>query len=76
MAKYFQSILKIVVTFTILNIGNFKSDDLKIDYVLENFSEIRESGADLIYIILHENHHVSKLNLYFKYAKRWSNFYK
>ena len=49
-----------------------KSDDLKIDYVLENFSEIRESGADLIYIdSYHENHHVSKLlNLYFKYAKK------
>ena len=39
-----------------------KSDDLKIDYVLENFSEIKESGADLIYIdSYHENHHVSKL---------------
>ena len=49
-----------------------KSDDLKIDYVLNNFQEIKNSGVDLIYIdSYHENFHVSKLlNLYFKYVKK------
>ena len=49
-----------------------KSDDLKIDYVLNNFQEIKNSGVDLIYIdSYHENFHVSKLlNLYCKYVKK------
>ena len=49
-----------------------KSDDLKIDYILQSFPEIKENGADLIYIdSYHENFHVSKLlNLYFKYTKK------
>ena len=49
-----------------------KSDDLNIEYVLNNFTEIKKSGVDLIYIdSYHENFHVSKLlNLYFKYVKK------
>ena len=49
-----------------------KSDDLEINYVLENFPEIKEKGADLIFIdSYHENSHVTKLlKKYFKYVKK------
>ena len=49
-----------------------KSDDLKIDYVLENFPEIEKNGVDLIYIdSYHEDSHVAKLlQKYFKYVKK------
>ena len=49
-----------------------KSDDLNIEYVLNNFTEIKKSGVDLIYIdSYHENFHVSKLlTIYFKYVKK------
>ena len=49
-----------------------KSDDLKIYHVLNKFVEIKENGADLIYIdSYHENFHVIKLlNLYFEYVKK------
>ena len=49
-----------------------KSNDLKINYVLDEFKEIKNIGVDLIYIdSYHENFHVNKLlNLYFKYLKK------
>ncbi len=49
-----------------------KSNDLDRDYILKNFDEIKEKGADLIYIdSYHENFHVTKLlNLWFKYLKK------
>jgi predicted O-methyltransferase YrrM len=49
-----------------------QSDDLEIDYVLKEFKEIREHGADIIYIdSYHEDKHVQKLlSLYFKYLKK------
>jgi hypothetical protein len=49
-----------------------QSDDREIDFVLGNFKEVKEKGADLIYIdSYHENFHVEKLlNLYFEYVKK------
>jgi len=49
-----------------------QSNDLEIDYVLKEFKEIREHGADIIYIdSYHEDKHVQKLlSLYFKYLKK------
>jgi len=49
-----------------------QSDDLNINYVIENFREIEKTGVDLIYIdSYHEDKHVQKLlSLYFKYVKK------
>lgn len=49
-----------------------QSDDCEIDFVLGAFKEVKEKGADLIYIdSYHENLHVKKLlNLYFEYVKK------
>mgnify|MGYP001165345805 FL=1 len=49
-----------------------QSDDLKIEYILSKFPEIKELGVDLIYIdSYHENFHVQKLiMLWFKYLKK------
>lgn len=49
-----------------------QSDDLNINYVIENFGEIEKTGVDLIYIdSYHEDKHVQKLlSLYFKYVKK------
>ena len=48
-----------------------QSNDLNIDYILNQFSEIKIGGADLIYIdSYHEAEHVQKLiNYYFTYLK-------
>ena len=48
-----------------------QSNDLNIDYILNQFSEIKIGGADLIYIdSCHEAEHVQKLiNYYFTYLK-------
>ena len=49
-----------------------QSDDLKADYIIKNFPEIKNEGVDLIYIdSYHEDKHVQKLiSLYFKYVKK------
>jgi len=48
-----------------------QSNDLNIHYILNQFSEIKNGGADLIYIdSFHEAEHVQKLiNYYFTYLK-------
>ena len=60
---------------TVLSSKNWsflQSDDLEIDYVLSVFKQIKETGADLLYIdSYHENYHVEKLlNSYFEYVKK------
>ena len=60
------------------NVSNSKnwrflqSDDLNIDYILDQFSEIKNNGVDLIYIdSFHEADHVQKLlSNYFSYLKQ------
>lgn len=49
-----------------------RSDDLNINYVIENFNEIKKEGVDLIYIdSYHENKHVQKLlSSYFKFVNK------
>ena len=49
-----------------------QTDDLKIDYVLDQFNEIKQNGADLIYIdSYHEASHVQKLiSYYYAYLKK------
>ena len=60
------------------NVSNSKnwkflqSNDLNLDYILGQFNEIKESGADLIFIdSYHEANHVQKLIYdYFRYLKQ------
>ncbi len=49
-----------------------QSNDLNVNYVLEQFNEIKNNGADLIYIdSYHEAKHVQKLiSYYFTYLKQ------
>ena len=49
-----------------------QSNDLNLDYILDQFDEIKKNGVDLIFIdSYHESNHVQKLiSNYFKYLKR------
>ena len=49
-----------------------KSNDLNVDYVLDQFDEIKKNGVDLIFIdSYHEAQHVQKLmSYYFAYLKQ------
>ncbi len=49
-----------------------QSNDLNLDYILDQFDEIKKNGVDLIFIdSYHESNHVQKLiSYYFKYLKR------
>ena len=49
-----------------------QTDDLKFNYVLDQFNEIKQNGTDLIYIdSYHEAGHVQKLiSYYFTYLKK------
>ena len=49
-----------------------KSNDLNVDYILDQFDEIKKNGVDLIFIdSYHEAKHVQKLmSYYFAYLKQ------
>lgn len=75
--KNFAKVFSVDITDCkeVSNSKNWKflqSNDLNVDYVLDQFKEIKKSGADLIYIdSYHEAEHVQKLiSYYFAFLKQ------